>query len=135
MSNTREDGIKATLLGYMKGWLDRDIDALMRLWDQEEKDVTFVPAELVAPVFGHSALRAYSEQVSANFPIVSGAFGDLAVRPLGDMAYTVSHFDWTFKAGDVQFTTRIRTTALLRQRGGAWYFVHVHESITWQPGG
>jgi ketosteroid isomerase-like protein len=135
MSHAHEDGIRATLLNYMNGWLARDIDALMRLFDQEDPDVTYVPAELEAPVFGHAALRAYAEQVSKNFPIISGTFGDLAVRPFGDRAYAVGHIDWRFKAGDVEFTTRIRTTAVLRQRGGTWYLVHMHESIKWQPGG
>ena len=135
MGHKNIDQITAALARYASGWCENNIEKVLALWDEEYPDISYMPAELDAAIVGHASMRKYYVDVKSAYSISSGKIGEVTAQPLGDVVYASCTFDWEFKHGDAVSALPTRTTFVLRERKGEWYYLHMHESIIWKPAG
>jgi ketosteroid isomerase-like protein len=134
----RDEQIEAVLKGYTEGFIGEraNVDALLQLWDdQQAEELTYLPAESDVPVLGIQGLREYYTLLAEHYVITAGAVSNVHVRPIsGDLTYVLFDLTWAYSARDrmeqsIAFASR--ASIVLRKRGQRWYYVQMHESVTW----
>ncbi|MCY1074602.1 YybH family protein [Archangium lansingense] len=131
-----EAAILQAVQDFAEGSIRRDMRMLMGLWDARAADeVSFIQVENELPVRGLENFRAYYEGFLAHLIILSGEVSDVQIQRFGDMAYVLCRYHWVVKsvAGGPEMYQPTRATLVLRKQGQHWRYLHLHESITYQP--
>ena len=131
-----DDAILSAVQDFAVASIHRDVSMLMSLWDVGNADkVSFIQVENELPVVGLSKFRAYYENYLANLVVLSGDVSDVQIQHVGDLAYVVCRYNWVVRsvAGGPSMAQPTRATVILRRQGLRWVYLHLHESITYQP--
>jgi ketosteroid isomerase-like protein len=133
MARADEAAILQAVEGFAVGFINRDLEMVMDLWDASAADeVSFLQVENELPVIGLENFRAYYTGHLQNIITLGGEVSDVQIRRMGDIAYVVCRYTWVSKyvsTGQVSVDST-RATIILRKQGRRWLYQHFHESIT-----
>lgn len=127
-----QDEIAQFVSDYVRLWNAYDVPSMRAMWDREEPAPIYV-AEEREPLIGWDALEAYwGIDRSKSVRLLS--FSGLEVRATGpDMALAFYHMRWSVKIPGNRlypnpFGGKVRVSAHLRRRAGAWKLYHYIEA-------
>ncbi|HEX8818808.1 MAG TPA: nuclear transport factor 2 family protein [Archangium sp.] len=130
MKTETENLIKATMQGFAEAWRAGDVDKVMKLWDLQNPEMTYVPVDNNELIRDPKALKAYFDSELNGFTVTSAEMLEPVIRMVNDeYAYGFCLYQWAFESATVTGTLRSRATCLLRKQGQRWYYLHMHESV------
>jgi hypothetical protein len=136
ISQADEQAILGIINAYSQGFIAGDEQGLLNLWDERyAQGLTYVGAELDAPLLGLEALRGYYNALATYYNVYRGDISQVLIRRDGNVAYAYCFIFWEYapKGVDKRTTFLDRATFVLRKRGNQWRLQHLHESVKWMP--
>ncbi len=129
-----EEAIIQAVEGFAVGYIQRDLEMLMGLWDAKAADeVSFIQVENELPVIGLQNFRANYIFHLQQIITLGGDVSDVHIQRMGNLAIVSCRFTWVSQyvaTGHVSVDST-RATVVLRKHGQRWLYVHMHESITY----
>jgi hypothetical protein len=136
MSDDIESQIQQALKSYAAEFLAANADTLIQLWDPESAtSATYLPAESGTPLQGLAALKAYYDRLVSGYIITKAEATNIHIRRVdGTTAYALCDFIWQYKPRakpEMVIDFRSRGSIVLQKRDQRWFYLHMHESVTW----
>jgi hypothetical protein len=123
-SSALDQQIAAVLSEYTKAWSAADLQRVADLWDEAEAAPTYVAEELAEVLCDHGSISAHLLRTEQRLVAADISVSDLRVSELAPgLALAVYLCRWQF-----EWVTYTRVSAVFRQRGRAWRFVHYMEA-------
>jgi hypothetical protein len=129
-----EVAIRQAIEGYANGFIQKDMQLLLGLWDTvNPNEVTYVAVELPQPIVGVTHLQPYYQSF-LNSPLIvqSGDISNLRIVQTGDTAYAFCTYTWVYEVSGSTLVQPTRATFVLVKRNGHWLYQHFHESILFE---
>ena len=121
--------IEDVVQAWSEAWNARDLDAVMGLWDEDDPDSTYIPAEKDAPLIGHAVVRDYVQSLCTIFDTVRHRPESIIVKRLADnISLSFYVLDWAVADRRGPIGGRYRITGLWRKRGDDWKLTQYSEA-------
>ncbi len=129
-----EAAILQAVQGFAVGFIQRDLDLIMQLWDASTAhEASFIQVENGVPVIGLHNFRAYYANHLQQIITLDGNVSEVHIQRMGNLAIVSCRYIWVSKyvsTGYVSIDTT-RASIVLRKQGHRWLYLHFHESITY----
>jgi hypothetical protein len=126
-----EVAIRQAIEGYANGFIRKDMQLLLGLWDSRNaSNVSYIAVELPQPIIGIDNLRPYYASF-LNTPLIvqSGDISNLRIVQMGGLAYAFCTYTWVYVVSGATLVQSTRASFVLSKRDGRWFYQHFHESI------
>ena len=121
--------IDDAIAAWTAAWCTRDTDAILTLWDNQDSDATYLPAERTEPLIGGAAVKHYIETVCTLFnPVRQRAENTVSRRLSNDTGLAFYALAWMFTDHRGPIGGTCRVTALWRRKGETLRLFHYAEA-------
>jgi len=127
MSDTKP--IEEAVQCWVEAWSDRDKDGVLSLWDNQDSESSYLPAEQEDALVGVSAVERYVTALCKLFRTIRHRPDTLIVKQLADDVALVFYvLNWAVADDRGPIGGRCRVTAVWRNRDNGWKLTHYAES-------
>lgn len=118
---------------WTAAWSNRDTKTILSLWDEQDPQSSYLPAERHAPLIGGIAVTAYVETTCTRFSTIQHrAEGVLTRRLSASIGLAFYELSWVFTDDRGPFSGPLggtcRVTAVWRNRENQWHLFHYAEA-------
>ncbi len=114
---------------WVAAWFAHDADAVLALWDDEDPESNYLPAEEDSSMTGAGAVRGYVTSLCETFDTILHRPETVIAKVLGDgIGLTFYVLDWAVINKRGPFGGRCRVTAVWRYRDGHWKLTQYSEA-------
>jgi len=114
---------------WVEGWCTRNSQALISLWNRDDQEAIYRPAERVDPLIGCEAVSEYVQNVCETFSLVRHRIERPVYRRLSsDVGMAFYSLDWAFSDNRGPIGGSCRVTALWRLTDTDWRLFHYAEA-------
>lgn len=126
-----EDAVRTACAEWFSAINRLDFEAMRSLWDAEFADLVYQPEEYEQPIRRWKDLLSYWDAVPTvveSVPLWREI--ETAVAVVGEAAFVYSRLETSIRIRDIAkpFDGEVRCSLGLHEIGGAWRFIHYHES-------
>lgn len=123
-AGTVEQQVAAVLDAFAAAWSARDLQRAADLWDEQEGSLSYIAEELGEVLFDRDRIVEHLLRTEHRLTASRVSLGDVRVRELAPgLALATFTCRWEF-----EWVAYSRVSAVLRQRGPRWCFVHYMEA-------
>lgn len=121
--------IEALLSEWAQAWSNRDSDAILSLWDGNDTEATYMPAERLNPLIGLAAITDYVNSVCTTFDQVQHRVENPICKLLSEkIGLAFYNLAWMFQDGRGPIGGTCRVTSVWRKNGVNWRLFHYAEA-------
>jgi ketosteroid isomerase-like protein len=123
------ESIEALLSEWAQAWSNRDADTILNLWDGDDVEATYLPAERHDPLIGLTAVSDYVNLVCTGFDQVQHRVETPICKLLSDKT-GLAFYTLTWMARDQRgpIGGTCRVTAVCHKNKGHWRLFHYAEA-------
>jgi len=126
---TDTSSLDGAVAAWVSAWCNHDVDALMTLWDEEDGESSYLPAEEETSMTGAAAVRGYITTLYENFETIKHRPETVIAKDLGDdIGLTFYVLDWAVANKRGPLGGRCRVTGVWRKKNGTWKLTQYSEA-------
>ncbi|MEQ8508130.1 MAG: nuclear transport factor 2 family protein [Rhodospirillaceae bacterium] len=117
------------LNAWIKAWTNRDTETILSLWDEQDAQSSYLPAERHAPLIGSVAVMEYVETTCEHFSTVLHRAEGILTRSLSPaIGLSFYELNWMLADDRGPMGGTCRVTAIWRNRENQWRLFHYAEA-------
>lgn len=114
---------------WIEAWSNRDKDGVLSVWDDQDSEATYLPAEREDALIGVAAVEHYVTALCDQFSTIHHRPNSIIIKRLADDVALVFYvLDWAVSDDRGPIGGRCRVTAVWRNRDADWKLTHYAES-------
>lgn len=121
--------VSAAVRAWTAAWSARDPDTLLKMWDADDAEAIYLPAEKTAPLKSLSDISEYVTITCTLFTDIRHRAEHVITRQIaGNTGLAFYSLAWMVKDGRGPVGGTCRVTSVWRQRGAEWRCCHYAEA-------